>query len=52
MNALEWYISKFPEALYPCSAENQYDYAKKVILGRQKMSESNRSNMWDSERYI
>ena len=40
MNALEWYISKFPEALYPCSAENQYDYAKKVILGRQKMSES------------
>jgi hypothetical protein len=40
MNALKWYISKFPESLYPCSQENQEEYNAKVILGRQKMSES------------
>ena len=40
MNPLKWYVSKFPEALYPCSSENQQEYAKKVILGKQKMSES------------
>ena len=40
MNALKWYISKFPESLYPCSQENQEEYNKKVVLGRQKMHES------------
>ena len=40
MNALKWYISKFPESLYPCSHENQEEYNTKVVLGRQKMSES------------
>ena len=40
MNALKWYISKFPESLYPCSQGNQEEYNKRVILGRQKMHES------------
>jgi hypothetical protein len=40
VNAFKWYISKFPESLYPCGHENQEEYNAKVILGRQKMSES------------
>ena len=40
MNAFKWYISKFPEALYPCAKENQEEHSAKVILGRQKMNES------------
>jgi hypothetical protein len=40
MNAIKWYISKFPEALYPCNEETQQDYSTKVITGRQKMAES------------
>jgi len=40
MNAIKWYVSKFPEALYPCSEEVQQDYSTKVITGRQKMAES------------
>ena len=40
MNAIKWYISKFPESLYPCGKEAQEDYNIRVITGRQKMSES------------
>ena len=40
MNAIKWYISKFPESLYPCSSDLQQEHNSRVVLGRQKMAES------------
>lgn len=40
MNAKDWYLAKFPEALYPCNDLLLKEYQDKVIAGRGLMARS------------
>lgn len=40
MNAEQWYLSKFPEALYPCRPELIKEYRGRIISGKGIMSKA------------